>query len=75
MRRFGAGRPPRNYYTNSNVISNVSRELFITARQGRGRPRKYPITPMQTHPPRSAILSILAQGSTGPPVMASASPG
>ncbi|HME52654.1 MAG TPA: hypothetical protein VKM55_10585 [Candidatus Lokiarchaeia archaeon] len=75
VRRFGVGRPPRNYYTNSNVSSNISRELFIAVRRGRGRPRKNPISPLPMHPPGRPLSPIYFPGSTGPPMVASASPG
>lgn len=75
VRRFGAGRPPRSFYTNSNVSSNVSRELFIAVRRGRSRPRKNPIPPITNHQSLRAIPSFYVQGSIRQPLIASASPG
>ena len=74
VRRFGAGRPPRTFYTNSYGSSNISRELFIAVRRGRGRPRKYPIPSISAGQPR-ALRTIYAQESTGPPLTLAVSPG
>jgi hypothetical protein len=74
MRRFGLGRPPRTFYTNNYLSPNISRELFIAVRRGRGRPRKCPIPSIPAGQPR-ALRTIYAQESTGPPLTLAASPG
>jgi len=70
VRRFGAGRPAMNLYTNNNVLSNISRELFIVVRRGRGRLRKCPIQPLPGH-----IDARLAAWHEMTCAIASASPG